>query len=41
MPTSYWDFQYQPSNYSFVDFAIAQGYSVFFYDRVGAGESTM
>lgn len=36
---SYWDFPYQSSNYSFVDFAVAKGYSILYYDRVGAGES--
>ncbi|KAE9366180.1 alpha/beta-hydrolase [Stipitochalara longipes BDJ] len=36
----YWDFPYQSSNYSFVDFAVSKGYSVLFYDRVGAGESS-
>ncbi|KAK0109580.1 hypothetical protein ONS95_002265 [Cadophora gregata] len=38
---SYWDSDYQPANYSFVDFAVAKGYSVLFYDRVGAGQSTI
>ncbi|KAH8773346.1 Alpha/Beta hydrolase protein [Hyaloscypha sp. PMI_1271] len=37
----YWHFPYQSSKYSFVDFAVSKGYSVLFYDRVGAGESTM
>ncbi|PMD26058.1 alpha/beta-hydrolase [Hyaloscypha hepaticicola] len=37
----YWDFQYEPSCYSFVDFAVSKGYSVFYYDRVGAGESSL
>jgi hypothetical protein len=37
---SYWHFPYQSSKYSFVDFAVSKGYSVLFYDRVGAGEST-
>ncbi|PMD47059.1 hypothetical protein L207DRAFT_606113 [Hyaloscypha variabilis F] len=36
----YWDSGIQPANYSFVDFAVSQGYSVFFYDRLGTGEST-
>ncbi|KAG4439338.1 hypothetical protein IFR05_005150 [Cadophora sp. M221] len=37
---SYWDSGYQPSNYSFADFALAKGYSVLFHDRVGAGQSS-
>ncbi|KAH7336531.1 Alpha/Beta hydrolase protein [Rhexocercosporidium sp. MPI-PUGE-AT-0058] len=37
---SYWDSGYQSSNHSFVDFAVARGYSVLFYDRVGAGQSS-
>jgi len=37
---SYWDSEYQPENYNFVDFAISRGYSVFFYDRLGTGESS-
>jgi hypothetical protein len=36
----YWDSEVDPANYSFVDFAISQGYSVFFYDRLGTGESS-
>jgi pimeloyl-ACP methyl ester carboxylesterase len=37
---SYWDLQIPgaPEN-SFTDYAIAKGYSVFFYDRLGVGES--
>jgi hypothetical protein len=38
---SYWDPQIQPEKYSFVDFAIAQGYSVLYYDRLGQGQSEM
>ncbi|KAE9366363.1 hypothetical protein N431DRAFT_472908 [Stipitochalara longipes BDJ] len=30
----------EAANYSFVDYAISQGYSVFFYDRLGTGESS-
>jgi len=30
---SYWDPDIQPEKYSFVDYAIAKGHSVFFYDR--------
>jgi hypothetical protein len=37
----YWDPQIQPQNYSFVDFAIGKGYSIFFYDRIGIGKSQL
>ncbi|KIW12549.1 hypothetical protein PV08_09826 [Exophiala spinifera] len=37
---SYWDPNLQNGNYSFVDFAVSQGYSVLFYDRLGVGESS-
>lgn len=36
---SYWDLPVESEKYSFVDEAIAQGYSVFFYDRLGVGKS--
>jgi hypothetical protein len=36
----YWHPSYQPANYSFVDFAVAKGYSIFYYDRVGQGKSS-
>jgi hypothetical protein len=36
----YWDVEVDPENYSFVDFAISRGYSVFFYDRLGVGKSS-
>lgn len=39
-PESYWDPTIQPEKYSFVDFAIAEGYSVSYYDRLGVGKST-
>ncbi|KIW24902.1 uncharacterized protein PV07_10585 [Cladophialophora immunda] len=35
----YWDPSIQPENYSFVDYAVARGYSIFYYDRVGLGLS--
>lgn len=38
---SYWDPSINPGKYSFVDFAIAKGYSVFFYDRLGLGKSSV
>lgn len=36
---SHWNSPYKPEEYNFVQYAIAQGYSVFFYDRLGAGDS--
>ncbi|KAH7407607.1 Alpha/Beta hydrolase protein [Cadophora sp. MPI-SDFR-AT-0126] len=36
----YWDSGMESANYSFVDFAVAQGYSVLFYDRLGTGKSS-
>jgi hypothetical protein len=36
----YWDSEINTSDYSFVDFAIGRGYSVFFYDRLGTGKSS-
>ncbi|KAH8685770.1 Alpha/Beta hydrolase protein, partial [Tricladium varicosporioides] len=36
----YWDSKIQAANYSFVDFALDRGYSVFFYDRLGTGMSS-
>ena len=30
---------YKPAEYNFVQHAISQGYSVFFYDRLGTGDS--
>ena len=39
--SSYWDPSISPTNYSFVDFAIASGYSVFYYDRLGVGKSSL
>ncbi|KAE8446761.1 hypothetical protein EG329_011666 [Mollisiaceae sp. DMI_Dod_QoI] len=36
----YWDSGIEAANYSFVDYAISQGYSVFFYDRLGTGKSS-
>ncbi|KFY84988.1 hypothetical protein V500_08808 [Pseudogymnoascus sp. VKM F-4518 (FW-2643)] len=37
---SYWDPTISPEKYSFVDFAVARGYSVFTYDRLGVGKSS-
>jgi hypothetical protein len=37
----YWDPAVQSEKYSFVDFAIAKGYSVFFYDRLGVSKSSV
>ncbi|EEA21881.1 hypothetical protein TMatcc_008695 [Talaromyces marneffei ATCC 18224] len=36
----YWASEIQPDNYSFVDYAINRGYSIFYYDRLGVGAST-
>ncbi|EPE27791.1 alpha/beta-Hydrolase [Glarea lozoyensis ATCC 20868] len=36
----YWDIQMNAEEYSFVDYAISRGYSVFFYDRLGTGLSS-
>jgi hypothetical protein len=36
----YWDIRMDATQYSFVDYAISRGYSVFFYDRLGTGLST-
>ena len=38
---SYWDPEIQPEKYSFAGFAIAEGYSVFFYDRLGISKSSV
>jgi hypothetical protein len=35
----YWDSKYKPKEYNFVRAMVAKGYSVFFYDRLGTGES--
>jgi len=37
---SYWNPSFKPSEYNFVQYAIARGYSVFFYDRLGVGASS-
>ncbi|KAI2472994.1 Alpha/Beta hydrolase protein [Annulohypoxylon bovei var. microspora] len=37
---SYWDFPFANYNYSYVNAALARNYSVFFYDRLGLGQST-
>ncbi|MCJ1311359.1 hypothetical protein MMC25_005030 [Agyrium rufum] len=36
----YWNSPYRPEKYSFVDYTVSNGYSVFYYDRVGTGQST-
>lgn len=35
----YWNSAYKPSEYNFADAMIAKGFSVFFYDRLGTGQS--
>ncbi|MCJ1475069.1 hypothetical protein MMC13_003729 [Lambiella insularis] len=37
---SYWDFTRVAGNYSFIQAALAAGYSTFSYDRLGNGQST-
>ena len=36
----HWNSAYKPDEYNFVQYAIQQGYSVFFYDRLGCGASS-
>lgn len=36
---SHWNSQREPEKYNFVQHAISKGYSVFFYDRLGCGDS--
>ncbi|KAK9492591.1 Alpha/Beta hydrolase protein [Lipomyces doorenjongii] len=36
---AHWNAPVQPDSYNFVQYAIGQGYSVFFYDRLGTGAS--
>ena len=36
---SHWNSPFRPKEYNFVEHAIGQGYSVFFYDRLGQGSS--
>ncbi|KAH8660110.1 Alpha/Beta hydrolase protein [Xylariales sp. PMI_506] len=36
---SHWNSQREPESYNFVQHAISKGYSVFFYDRLGYGDS--
>jgi hypothetical protein len=35
----YWNSAYKPQEYSFVEAMVKQGYSVFYYDRIGTGNS--
>lgn len=35
----HWNSPFQPEKYNFVQWATGQGYSVFFYDRLGCGAS--
>lgn len=37
---SYWNSPYKPEQYNFVQAAAKQGYSTFYYDRIGNGNST-
>lgn len=36
---THWNSPFKPEEYNFVQFAIDKGYSVFFYDRLGCGDS--
>jgi hypothetical protein len=36
---THWNSAYKPDEYNFVQHAISKGYSVWFYDRLGTGES--
>lgn len=36
---TYWDPELDKKSYSFVDWALSQNYSVFYYDRLGVGKS--
>lgn len=38
---SYWDFPTNAYNYSYVNYALADGYSTLSWDRIGLGESTI
>ena len=38
-PRTHWNSAYKPEQYNFVQHAIDKGYSVWFYDRLGTGES--
>nr|OQO16165.1 hypothetical protein B0A51_16294 [Rachicladosporium sp. CCFEE 5018] len=38
--SAHWNSAYSPDQYNFVQYAVEAGYSVFFYDRVGCGESS-
>lgn len=38
-PRTHWNSAFEPDKYNFVQHAISQGYSVWFYDRLGLGES--
>ncbi|KAK7757520.1 hypothetical protein SLS62_000535 [Diatrype stigma] len=38
---SYWDFPINAYNYSYVNYALAHGYSTLSWDRIGLGESTI
>lgn len=37
---AHWNSAYRPEEYNFVQWATGQGYSVFFYDRLGVGGSS-
>ncbi|KAL5336626.1 Alpha/Beta hydrolase protein [Aspergillus crustosus] len=37
---TYWDSEFQPEKYSYVDAALNEGYSILTYDRLGVGKSS-
>ena len=37
---SYWNSPYKPEKYNFAEYALDRGYSIFFYDRLGVGQSS-
>ncbi|KAF2434575.1 alpha/beta-hydrolase [Tothia fuscella] len=37
---SYWNYASEPEHYNFVQYATGQGYSVFFYDRLGTSRTS-
>ena len=38
--TRYWNIAYKPNEHNLAQHAINHGYSIFFYDRLGVGDST-
>jgi hypothetical protein len=38
---NYWNSQIEPESYNFAQYVIDKGYSIFFYDRLGTGKSSV